>query len=76
MYMHPGGLARKQERLSLVMQPLLKVCNALLPYIEENYLASGLHADFAKKRADSTVERSLSRRWAARDDRGQKLVCC
>lgn len=49
IYSHPGGSARKWDRLSLVKLLLLEAFSAIWAHIEDRYLILGLHVDFAEE---------------------------
>lgn len=43
---------------------------------EKNYSFSGFHIDLPKRKQSSTVERSVQERGTARDDKGDRVLCC
>lgn len=57
---HSRGPAGKCRRLSLVILPLFKVCNATLAHNEKKYPDPGLYVDFAGKEKTAQLNNLLT----------------
>lgn len=61
IFSHWKGPPRKQEMLGSMKLQLLKVCNDILPHIEEKYPVFRLYVDFAEKEQSAKLSGLLTR---------------